>query len=174
LPQYSSAGKSKYRYSSILSVTSALDEGGCSTPRPGHYTSGKETKYPFHRKGWVGLGVCPDRCGKSRVGRVHSTGTSSTQRVAIPTELSRPPLFRGKGSKYTVTLYTCTQSQTVFLVHPTIFIHLFQKWIYSNILRQPLPKPPTFKATCVVLDCTQAWDKLLYTLTCTRLHSHSQ
>jgi len=34
--------KGKEMYSSNLSLTSALDEGGWSTPRPGRYTSGNE------------------------------------------------------------------------------------------------------------------------------------
>jgi hypothetical protein len=32
-------------YSSTLSLTSALDEGGWSTPRPGRFTPG-DTRYP--------------------------------------------------------------------------------------------------------------------------------
>jgi hypothetical protein len=35
----------EYRYSSTLSLTLALDEGGWSTPRPGRFTPGKETQY---------------------------------------------------------------------------------------------------------------------------------
>jgi hypothetical protein len=38
------------RYSSILSLTLALDEGGWSTPRPGRFTPGKETRYPLYRR----------------------------------------------------------------------------------------------------------------------------
>ena len=37
------------RYSSTLSLTSALDGGGWSTPRPGRFTLGK-TRYPLHRR----------------------------------------------------------------------------------------------------------------------------
>jgi hypothetical protein len=35
------------KYSSTLSLTSALDESGWSTPRPGRFTPGKETRYPL-------------------------------------------------------------------------------------------------------------------------------
>ena len=35
-------------YSSTLPSTSALDGGGWSTPRPGRFTPGKETRYPFY------------------------------------------------------------------------------------------------------------------------------
>ena len=38
------------RYSSILSLTSALDGGGWSTPTPGRFTPGKQTRYPLYRK----------------------------------------------------------------------------------------------------------------------------
>jgi hypothetical protein len=38
------------RYSFTLSLTSALEVGGWSTPRPGRFTPGKETRYPFYRR----------------------------------------------------------------------------------------------------------------------------
>ena len=34
--------KGEWRYSSTLSLTSALDGGGWSTPRPGRFTPGKD------------------------------------------------------------------------------------------------------------------------------------
>jgi hypothetical protein len=37
-------------YSSTLSLTSALHNGGWSTPRPGHFTPGKENRYPLYRR----------------------------------------------------------------------------------------------------------------------------
>jgi hypothetical protein len=37
-------------YSCTLSLTSALDWGGWSTPRPGRFTPGKETRYPSYRR----------------------------------------------------------------------------------------------------------------------------
>ena len=40
----------EYRYNSTLSLTSALDGGGSLTPRPGKFTSGKETRYPLCRR----------------------------------------------------------------------------------------------------------------------------
>ena len=36
----------EYRYSSTLSLSSALFRGGWSTPRPGGLTPGKGTRYP--------------------------------------------------------------------------------------------------------------------------------
>jgi hypothetical protein len=41
-------------YSSNPIVTSALEEGGCSAPRPGRFSPGKETRYQC-AGGWVGL-----------------------------------------------------------------------------------------------------------------------
>ena len=38
------------RYSSTLSLTSALDVGGWLTPRPGHFTPGKWTRYPIYKR----------------------------------------------------------------------------------------------------------------------------
>ena len=47
------------RYSSTLSVTSALDGGGSSKPCPDCFTPGKETHHPWYRslvgsQGWSG------------------------------------------------------------------------------------------------------------------------
>jgi hypothetical protein len=40
-------------YSSTLSLTLALDGDGWSTPRPGRFTRGKQTRYPLYRRlGW--------------------------------------------------------------------------------------------------------------------------
>jgi len=51
---HSSAGhedpEGKQRYSSTLSLTSALDVGGWSTPRPGRFTTGKKTQYTLYRR----------------------------------------------------------------------------------------------------------------------------
>ena len=55
----------EYKYSLTLSLTSALDGGGWSTPRPGRFT-------PWERpgthctEGWVGPRAGLDECGKSR------------------------------------------------------------------------------------------------------------
>jgi hypothetical protein len=49
-------------YSSTLSLTLALDEGGWSTPRTGRFTPGKETRYPLYRR----LGGPQGRSGRVR------------------------------------------------------------------------------------------------------------
>jgi hypothetical protein len=49
-------------YSSTLSLTSGLDMGGLSTPRPGLFTPGEETRYPLCRR----LGGPQGRSGRVR------------------------------------------------------------------------------------------------------------
>ena len=44
------------RYSSTRSLTSALDGGGWSMPRPGRFVPKKENRHPFHRKQGVTYG----------------------------------------------------------------------------------------------------------------------
>jgi len=41
--------KGMWSYSSTLALTSAPDEGGWSTPCPGHFNPGKKTRYRFNR-----------------------------------------------------------------------------------------------------------------------------
>jgi len=50
------------RYSSILFLTSALDENGWSAPRPDRFTFGKETRYPLCRR----LSGPQGRCRRAR------------------------------------------------------------------------------------------------------------
>jgi hypothetical protein len=51
----------EWKYNSTLSLTSALDGGGWSTPRRGRFTLGK-TRYPLYRR----LGVPQARSGRAR------------------------------------------------------------------------------------------------------------
>jgi hypothetical protein len=76
-------------YCSTLSLTLALNGGGCLTPRSSHFTPGKETRYPLYRRlgwpqgwfGWVQKILLPTE---------FNPWTSSLQWVATPTELFRP------------------------------------------------------------------------------------
>jgi hypothetical protein len=52
----------EWRYNSTLSLTSSLDGGVWSTPRPGRFTPGKETRYPLYRR----LGRPQGRSGRVR------------------------------------------------------------------------------------------------------------
>ena len=72
-PDYPARSKSTYRlryrgplcnllFSSTLSLTSALDGGGWSTPRSGRFTPGKETRCPLYRR----LGGPQGRSGQVR------------------------------------------------------------------------------------------------------------
>ena len=40
----------EWKYTSTLSLPSVLGGGGWSTPRPGQFTPGKETRYPLYRR----------------------------------------------------------------------------------------------------------------------------
>ena len=62
---------------------------GWLTPRPSRFTSGKDPVPIVKEVGWAPGGGL-EGCGKSRPYRDSIPGPSSTQRVAIPTELSRP------------------------------------------------------------------------------------
>ena len=81
------------RYSSTLSLTSALDGGGWSTPCPGRFTPGKD-QVPIVRGGRMGPRTGLDGFGKSRP---PPNGIRSTDRPAGSKSLHRlsysgPPL----------------------------------------------------------------------------------
>jgi len=63
-------------YTSTLSLTSALDGGGWSTPHSGRFTSGKDTVRIVQEAGW-GLRVSLERCGNSLPHRDSIPGPSS-------------------------------------------------------------------------------------------------
>jgi len=80
--------KGEYRYTSTLSLTSALDGvGGQRHPRP---------LYPWERPGthciggWVGPRAGHEECGKSRPRRDSIHGPSCDWQVSMPTELPGP------------------------------------------------------------------------------------
>jgi hypothetical protein len=52
----------EYRYSSTLSLTSAIDGDGWLTPRPGPFATGKKTRYPLYQR----LGGPQGRSGRMR------------------------------------------------------------------------------------------------------------
>ena len=70
----------EYRYSSTLSLTSALDGSGWSTPSSGRFTPGKDPV----PGGWVGRRVGLDWRGKS-----HTTGIRSADRPTRKESLYR-------------------------------------------------------------------------------------
>jgi hypothetical protein len=83
--------KGEQRYSSTLSLTSALDVDGWSTTRPGRFTP-RERPGTICTGRWVVSSACLDGCGNSRLHRDSIPGPSCPLRIAIPTELSRPTL----------------------------------------------------------------------------------
>jgi len=62
LQQATKAQRGEYRYSSTLSLNSAVDAGWLSTVRPGRFTPGKETRYPLYWR----LGGPQGRSGRVR------------------------------------------------------------------------------------------------------------
>jgi hypothetical protein len=77
-------------YSCTLCLALTLDGGGWSTPRPGRFTPGKETRYPLYRR----LGGPQVRTDRIRTISPppppgFDAGPSSPYRVAIPTVLFR-------------------------------------------------------------------------------------
>jgi hypothetical protein len=71
-------------YSSTLTLTSALDEGGWSTPLPGRFALGKETLHSLYRRlGWL------EDVWKG-VENLAPTGIRSQDSVAILSRLIRP------------------------------------------------------------------------------------
>ena len=74
-------------YNSTLSLTSALDGGGGSTPRPGSFTRGKDPVPTAQEAGWA---PGPVRKISPPPNRDWIPGLTSPQQVAIPIELSRP------------------------------------------------------------------------------------
>ena len=67
----------------MLSLTLALNGGGCSTPRTGCFTPGKETVPEVQEAGWV---PGPVWTGAENLA---STGIRSPDRLAIPSAQSR-------------------------------------------------------------------------------------
>ena len=50
LQQSTKSQRGEQRYSSTFSLTSTLDGGGWSTPRPGRFTPGKEIHYQLYKR----------------------------------------------------------------------------------------------------------------------------
>ena len=83
----------EYRYSSTLSLTSALDGGKWLTPRSGRFTPGQQPRYSMHRR----LGGPQDPSGQAWKISTSAGYDPRTVQPAIsetPTELSRPTIFR--------------------------------------------------------------------------------
>ena len=82
--------RGEWRYSSTISLTSELDAGGWSTPRPGRFNPGKDAVPIVQKAGWA-----PGPVRKvSPPHRDSIPGPSSPQPVAIPTELPGPQVVQ--------------------------------------------------------------------------------
>ena len=83
------------RYSSTLTLTSTLDGGGWSAPRPGRFTPRKDSVPIAQEAGWASGLVWTGAENFAPPPRRDSIPRlSSPQRIAIPTELSRPPKWQ--------------------------------------------------------------------------------
>ena len=69
-------------YSSTLSLTSALDRGGWTTPSPSRFTSDKETRYSLRKR----LGGPRGRSGGSRN---NWTPSGFEPRIAKPVDVAQ-------------------------------------------------------------------------------------
>ena len=81
-----------YRCSCTLSLTSELDGGGWSTPLPVRFSLGNEAVRIVQEAGWTTEPIWMGAENLAPPYRDSILGPSSPQRVAIPTELSRPTL----------------------------------------------------------------------------------
>ena len=128
------------RYSSTLSLTSALDEVDGQRHAPA-------ALYPRERTstncvgGWVGPRAGLDGCGKSRPHRDSIPGSSNPQPVAIPTELSRPTKF----PILLIDFYQFGVPQMILVKVPNIKFHEKCKQrvspvAYRGVFKTPLPK----------------------------------
>jgi len=90
--------KGDYRYRCNLSLTSALDVGGWSTPRPGRLTPGNKTGYPVYRR----LGGPHGRSGRVR-------------------KISPPQGFDTRTVQPVASRYT----NWAIPVHPYLYVHYF-------------------------------------------------
>jgi hypothetical protein len=77
----------EYRYSSTLPLTSVINVGGWSLPRPGRFTPEKVPEPVIKETGWD-TGLVWNGCGKCRTHRDSIHGPSSSHRVTILTELA--------------------------------------------------------------------------------------
>jgi hypothetical protein len=107
----------EYKYSSTLSLTSALDEYGWSTPRPGRFIPDKETWYPWHRR----VGGPQGRSGRVRK-MLLPTGIRSPDRPGRSESLYRlscltPLLAVGASSVSTKRRVKTTKRDTTWLCY---------------------------------------------------------
>jgi len=74
-------------YRSTLSLTSALDGGGWSTPRPGRFIP-KKKPVPIEKEGRVSPRAVLDSCGKTHPQRIRSSDrparSESLYRLSYP------------------------------------------------------------------------------------------
>jgi hypothetical protein len=96
---YDEGPEGEYRYRSTLSITSDLDRGKWSTPRPGNFA--QERPGTHFVKGWVGLRAGLDGCGK-----LAPTGIRSPDRPDCSESLYRLSCTKWQGTEFKLVSIT--------------------------------------------------------------------
>jgi hypothetical protein len=107
------------RYTSTLSLTSALNGSGWSTPRPGRFTPGRNPV--THQTGvWIFVRFGLDKCRISRSRRDSIHGLSSPYRIAILSHLSRPT------NVYAININVCLCVYLCVYLYIYIYIYIYR------------------------------------------------
>jgi hypothetical protein len=112
--------KGEYRYSITLSLTSALDSNGWSTPRPGCFISGGKKAGTHYTGRWMGLSSGLDVYGKSRP----PLGFDPRKVQPIASRWSNCAIPVHKGTRCTKTK-PCQTSSIVYNSQNEEFCHFF-------------------------------------------------
>ena len=108
------------KYSYILSLTSALDGGGCSAPRIGRFTPEKETRYVLYRR------LVEPKVWSGRVRKISLSPRFDTRTVQPGCGGSDGYIiaaaYEGK-IKLLTLMYICS---------PTRYTKCFNEWVYSS------------------------------------------
>jgi hypothetical protein len=131
------------RYSCNISLTSTLDEGGWSTPRPGRFTT-LDIPGIHYMGGRMGPRAGLDKCAKHRLHQDWISGPSSPQHVTVPTELRRPTASGGSGNIF-VALFKCTEDEEQTSVTKEMPINCSKA--------SALQKPGVLHVFCSLLYC---------------------
>ena len=103
--------RGEYKYSSTLSLTSALDGVSGLRHAPGPFTHGKNSRYPLYIRVGGSQGRSGRR-GKPRPHRGSSPGPSSLWQVAILTTLFRPTPNTTRANRSEMMGETCSTLRT--------------------------------------------------------------
>jgi hypothetical protein len=109
--------------SSTLSLISALDGGGWSTPRPGRFTPGKQTRYALPEAGWTSgwsgqvrkIFPLPGFDPRTVQPPIHTYNYTPMCPVEIQPPARRTPIGRGMTAPTPVIAQQCSSATLVTL-----------------------------------------------------------